>query len=776
MKTALLQSELQRTHNWTFHGVQIQQYWNQYLFTTGEDDKVRFAEQLQHVRHGREDYPVTEDQNIPAFVMMGVGAWFSAPKFVLDEADGSVDEMIQMFRDRLSNVSAELGPDYNDFVTAPMDSVEGTGNRVFFVPPAGPFYTGRVPETAAVRTESYNNALKLKQLLRDETENFNFDIAWSFLDLVEGQIGTIVDPTGTGWHVTDKIREVKANIMLNLRCNAKLDRLNGYPYTRTCCTDYGNKTTTQMGFVILGVMYLASCVILEIAHLMLQPKYPRRGSRLFSIETGAFAMAILLCYYADRTHLFAKGEKNWSYEDFLLFMAPCLVIACASIRKSGCKNMKLESLGLKSTKTAPFLSRDQTEEWKGWMQVAILIYHWTAAGNSPTIYILIRVLVAAYLFQTGYGHTTYFLKTKDFSFNRVASVLLRLNLLPCALAYIMNTDYMFYYFSPLCSFWFIVVYITFAAGKNYNNDTQVVLAKICISAVLVTLIIRGAFFFRTLFFLLNYLFNIQWSISEWEYRVGLDSIIVYVGMLLAVLYLKLDQEIRTFLRHTLALAGIMAICGYWYTSMDLSTDEYRSRHPLLSFIPILGFIAIRNASNGARNYYSTAMAWLGKCSLETYTLQFHIFLAADTHGVLLIDAFHGEESILNNRWKSLVFIIPMFLWVSSVTAKATSNLVEIILCTPWPTTWKKQEKQIAYEEEDVDVEEIHMSNNPRMGLVRSLRSGPARCANFKQTLHAVLVSMHLRIFLILTAMCLFNFTYPVPDTHVPDGYTMDHLQ
>jgi len=46
------------------------------------------------------------------------------------------------------------------------------------------------------------------------------------------------------------------------------------------------------------------------------------------------------------------------------------------------------------------LCRDHTEEWKGWMQVMFVWYHYFAAKEW---YNWIRVYIACYVWMTGFG-------------------------------------------------------------------------------------------------------------------------------------------------------------------------------------------------------------------------------------------------------------------------------------------------------------------------------------------------------------------------------------
>jgi hypothetical protein len=57
-------------------------------------------------------------------------------------------------------------------------------------------------------------------------------------------------------------------------------------------------------------------------------------------------------------------------------------------------------------------------------------------------------------------HDRLWSRTKDFPLRRVAAVLVHSNMLSVILAFAMRTDYDFYYFPALSSFWLLVIYLT----------------------------------------------------------------------------------------------------------------------------------------------------------------------------------------------------------------------------------------------------------------------------------------------------------------------------
>lgn len=342
---------------------------------------------------------------------------------------------------------------------------------------------------------------------------------------------------------------------------------------------------------------------------------------------------MLYVVIADRSPIFLKIGKGFSWKAFLFFV---FMISIGGF------------ISLKDMEENGFMNRHQTDEWKGWMQLLILAYHYTGASKVSVVYNFIRVLVSSYLFMTGYGHFSYFLKKKDFSIQRVSKVLLRLNLLAVSLSYIMEQPFTFYYFAPLVSFWFLIVYFVMFFGNRFNQDGIILLLKILLSMVLTWIVINFSIILSAGFYISKYIFGTDdWNSKESQFRLGLDQWIVYAGMFVSwfvlefnkhsgslplntVLSLKdrlfayINQDTETWIRLK-NIAGLCSIASiilfFAFDFLVPSKFIYNMYHPIVSLGPVLGFIILRNWNETSRRYTSRLWSWIGKMSLETFLLQ-----------------------------------------------------------------------------------------------------------------------------------------------------------
>ncbi|KIJ45522.1 hypothetical protein M422DRAFT_206754 [Sphaerobolus stellatus SS14] len=622
--------------------------WDPYLNTTRTQDLLRLTDVASMTVSS------TSTVSTPAMLVIGSGLWYlryggpdglprwegameDALEKVMAHGDSLADTVV--FLPVESIVSSKLTPERAETMRmTDIDAMNSDLRHRIHPPP-----TGYLPPPL--------------QVLRTDTQTPHTAFPEAFL--------AMLDPSESidGLHYSDKITKAQANILFNYRCNEVLPKK--FPLDKTCCRSYPSPTFYQI--LLIGILiswgFIAKYYAAELARMpKLHAFFPAEDHIM---PLSIFGFTVFLMYIADRTPIWDKEQKQfdaWIFGGWMLFT---LAIGLFTTKRGD------KDLG--------FLNREQTDEWKGWMQIAILIYHYYGASKISGIYNPIRVLVAAYLFMTGYGHATFYMKKADFGFKRIAQVMVRLNLLPIALAYVMDTDYISYYFSPLVSMWFMIIYFTMAIGKNYNENTVFVVFKIFFSMAAVTLFFSYDWILEEVFLWLDRLCSIHWSAKEWAFRAKLDLWIVYAGMLTALLYMKF-REAR-LIEHpywpmvykvSLVLSGAIML---WYFGFELSQPSkfaYNAWHPYVSFLPIGAFVILRNANPVLRSASSRVFAFIGTCSLETFIIQFHFWLAADTKGILLV--------IPGTKWRPINLIVSsvMFIWVSHKMAKATGDLTNWI--------------------------------------------------------------------------------------------------
>ena len=89
---------------------------------------------------------------------------------------------------------------------------------------------------------------------------------------------------------------------------------------------------------------------------------------------------------------------------------------------------------------------------------------------------------------------------------------------------------------------------------------------------------------------------------------------------------------------------------------------YNALHPYTSWIPVLCYIVARNLTPALRARYLLLFTFLGQVTLETYILQFHVWMK--TTGV-------------NGSPKFLLVLFPDHFWLNFAVVSALSFLVSV---------------------------------------------------------------------------------------------------
>jgi len=366
-------------------------------------------------------------------------------------------------------------------------------------------------------------------------------------------------------------------------------------------------------------------------------------------HSSIFGLILLYAYICEHHPPYPHADKNYDADIFFFLTFLLFVVSAFTWQKHIPDDSKNVPGAVKaSNDKTEVLNRNQTEEWKGWMQFMFLLYHYYHAED---VYNSIRIMITSYVWMTGFGNFSFFYLKADYGIIRVIQMLWRLNFLVLFLCFTQGTTFILYYICLLHTYYFFMVYIVMKIGNEHNYTKWWIRTKLAALGVIIFLvwdcklglfkIIHYPFFGETPMMGAN-----GGAMWEWYFRSSLDHWSTYMGMIFALnfpitsLFFR-KLEAMPLYRHVFA-KGIMGVALLivfycWVTGPFMQGKfDYNQTNAYFGIIPLIVYIYFRNLTPFLRNRSLDLLHQIGKTTLETYLMQHHIWLTSDAKSLLTL--------------------------------------------------------------------------------------------------------------------------------------------
>ena len=386
-------------------------------------------------------------------------------------------------------------------------------------------------------------------------------------------------------------------------------------------------------------------------------------------ELFRVGLIMALTYIAENHWIFEHSGKDYSRDLFIFVLIIFFGYAIYTIKP-------IHDLSL--------LGREQTEEWKGWMQFIFLLYHYF---HAEEVYNSVRVMITCYVWMTGFGNFSFFYMKRDYGWLRVVQMLWRLNFAVLLLMWTHGNTYILYYICPMHTFYFLMVYVAMFLFADINHTKWGIRVKLFLLGVLILIIwdINGGLFdFLFAFLGTDSVIGAKGgSVWEWYFRTSLDHWSTYLGMIFALNFPVAEQYFNKAKAPSLFIGAVimggLSVWWFYYYYMKDKMD-YNLNHSYFAIIPLLAYIYFRNITPYVRSGVSMSLHELGKTTLETYLLQHHIWLSSNAKTLFTIVPGHP--------WINFALATILFFFVSKELYRLTMSLRGMILPDDKNLSWR----------------------------------------------------------------------------------------
>jgi len=272
--------------------------------------------------------------------------------------------------------------------------------------------------------------------------------------------------------------------------------------------------------------------------------------------------------------------------------------------------------------------------------------------------------------MTGWGNWQYFDKKKDFSLERAISMWLRINYFPLLLCLVVGTKLDDFYIVPLHTAGFFVTMATAYLAHKLEPKIKGS-EKRKMVAIGISLLAHIIFYETPLVRVLN-LFS-----SEIFFRFQADKYSCWVGILFGYLWPHVKKAAQFYNTpppsdlHQNIVSGAQVMAGicciaFWFGMCGHIRDKYTYNplHPYVFWLPLVGWLIIRNSSRYLMEVHSTALEYFGRITLETYVLQFHLFMCRHVQHIPVVIPGAGADGFIILKIANMLLTGVVFVTVA----------------------------------------------------------------------------------------------------------------
>lgn len=431
------------------------------------------------------------------------------------------------------------------------------------------------------------------------------------------------------------------------------------------------------------------------------------GKKEFFLSQAKVVLVLAVAYIGDRWEPSYPRNDNHNMTLFWAFQVALLVAGAVTWKHTPPRDP--------SSNRVQFLSRPQTEEWKGWMQFAFIMYHYYRAWSA---YNFIRVFVSSYVWMTGFGNFLYFDKKKDFSIERIVSMSIRINYFPLLLSVATGVSLDLYYVVPLHTEGFFMTMITCYLAVVLEEKYRMTYYKSRFAAITISLLVH------ILFFETKAVNSLLFFSKEIHFRFQADKYSAWLGIVCGFAMKEISAYMswayggvsRPFVAWGQRIIGF-GLMALWYCTFGKLSDKYKYNpiHPYIFIVPCVGFLMVRNSSKYLTQCHSTFLEFLGRNTLETYVLQFHLFMNHKVQFIPMVIPGSGPDGhtalqVLNMLVCGTIFV-SFAVWARKITVSTQTTFVELTTIMKNKITGYKEHDEMEDEEEAKLIEQMTDKSN-----------------------------------------------------------------